>query len=384
MKDLIKTCLGGFLLLLVRALSPFITIRIGVLNSTRIGHLAANTEYWLRKESRDPGPPGEWRVFVSLPRPANRQLQNMIKRRLRVVESALLEAVLNHARKCWPKLPVWLDLSSVGPSDYELWSNTRPQLSFTPEESRRGVELLRTIGIPDGARFVCLAIRDKAYLNRHMPNRSWAYHDYRDADIERCRAAAEWLASQGIWVLRMGAAVGNPFEAADPRVVDYASRFRSDFGDLYLLGHCKFFLGDTAGIFWPASILGVPTALTNVAPLTHLQPVPPAMLMPKVYRRKGAAAPLSYKEVVASGADRYSQSEQFEAAGIELLENTPEDILGMVREMNARVDGAWASTPEDERLQDRFWAAFPPGHPARGCPARVPVDFLRRQQELLA
>ncbi len=383
MNDLIKTALGGLLLLLARALSPFVAVRIGVLNSTRIGHLAANTEYWLRKESRAPSGAGEWRIFVALPRPANRQLLNMIKRRMRVVESSLFEAVVNHARKRWPSRSIWIDLSSVGPSDYELWSNTSPQLSFTPEESGRGEELLRSLGIPADARFVCLAIRDKAYLAGRMPDRSWSYHDYRDADIERCREAAEWLAAQGIWVLRLGAAVGKPFASSDPRIIDYASRFRSDFGDLYLLGSCKFFIGDTAGLFWPASILGVPTALTNVAPLTHLQPVPPAMLMPKLYRRKGAAKPLSYPEVVASGMDAFSQTGQFEAAGVELLENSAEDILGMVREMNARVDGAWVPGPGDEEMHGRFWSFFPAGHPARGCPARVPIDFLRRHQELL-
>lgn len=384
MKLLIKLGSGWFLLQLLRLLGPFIKIRIGLLNHTRIGHLAANTEYWLRKESRKPKSSGELQIFVSSSRPVNRQLLTMIKRRLFVIESALLDAVLNTARLRWPELPVWLDTGSTGTRDYELWSNSRPQLAFTPEELCRGKALLRSIGIPDGAPFVCLAIRDKAYLDVHMNDRSWRYHDYRDADIERCLAAAEWLASQGIWVLRMGAAVSKPFRSADPRVIDYANRFRSDFGDVFLLGHCKFFIGDTAGLYWPASILGVPIALTNLVPIAHLQPIPGTMLMPKIYRWKSSAKSLTFKEIVASGMDAYSKSDLFEAAGVELLENTSEDILGMTREMNARVDGVWVSTPEDEELHARVWAAFPPGDSAHGCPVRVPIDFLRRHRELLA
>lgn len=383
MKLLIKLGLGGLIILLIRALSPFLKVRIGILNHTRIGHLAANTEYWLRKESRSPSGSGELRIFVSSHRPCNRQLLTMIERRLFVIESSFLDAVLNSARNRWPALPFWVPFSSTGTHDYGLWSNSRPQLAFTADELRRGEELLRSMGIPEGAQFVCLAMRDKTYLDGHNKTQSWRYHDYRDADIENCRAAAEWLASRGIWVLRMGAAVGKPFQVSDPRVIDYASRFRSDFGDVFLLGNCKFFLGDTAGLFWPAAILGSPVALTNLVPISHLSCFPGSMIMPKIYRRKGGE-PLSYAEVVASGMDGYLRGERYEAAGLELVENTAEDILGLVQEMNARVDGAWASTTEDEELQSRFWAAFPPGHPSHGCPARVSVDFLRRHRQLVA
>lgn len=384
MRLFIKLGLGWILLLIIRSLRPLVKIRIGMLHHTRIGHLAANTEYWLRKESLNPTGSGELRLFISSSRPANRQLLTMIKRRLRVVESSILDAVLTTAHKRWPDLPVWLDLTATGTHDYELWSNTRPQLAFTPDELRRGEALLRSMGIPEGARFVCLAIRDRAYLEGHMTNKSWRYHDYRDGDIERCRPAAEWLAAQGLWVIRMGAAVSKPFSSADPRIIDYANRFRSDFGDIFLLGSCKFYIGDTAGLFWPACMLGVPTALINSVPITHLHIAAGSMVMPKIYRRKGGEKPLTYNEVVSSGMDGYFRSELYEAAGIEVVENTAEDILGLAREMNARVDGAWVAAPEDEKLQARFWAAFPPGHRSHGCPARVPADFLRRNEEVLA
>ncbi len=82
------------------------------------------------------------------------------------------------------------------------------------------------------------------------------------------------------------------------------------------------------------------------------------------------------------GIDGYLDGSQYEAAGIELAENTPEEILGMVQEMNARIDGTWVSTPEDEDLHARFWSIFPEGHPSHGCPARVPIDFLKRNREL--
>lgn len=377
MRRLVKLALGGLLVALARLCG----LKVGLLNHTRIGHLAANTEYWLRKQSLSPT--SERRVFVSSSAPANRQLQEMIKRRLPVVESSWLAAALAAAKNRWPQSPVWIDLSSVGPNDWELWSKTRPQLSFADDDQRRGRELLASMGIPAGAPFVCFAMRDKAYLEGHRGAADWRYHDYRDGDIAHCKAAAEWLAGRGIFVLRLGAAVGKPFPSAHPNIIDYASRFRSDFGDIWLLGRCKFFLGDTAGLFWPPSILGRPTALMNVVPLTHLQPVrnDAALLMPKLYRRGGKT--LGWREVVAAGYEKFLRAEQYEKEGVELEQNSAEDILGMVREMNARLDGSWTAGSDDDALQKRFWDCFPEGHAARGCPARVPADFLRRHKELL-
>jgi putative glycosyltransferase (TIGR04372 family) len=194
---------------------------------------------------------------------------------------------------------------------------------------------------------------------------------------------AEWLASRNIWVLRMGAVVAKPFVSDNPRIIDYASHHRSDFGDIFLLGHCKFFVGDTAGMMDVCQIMHVPVALTNLVPITHLYPVPGSMVMVKKYRRVSEKDFIPYREVVEKGYDGFQMSHQYDEVGIELTENTPEEILDMVQELNARIDGTWVTTPEDEELHARFWSIFPPGHPSHGCPARVPIYFLRRNRDLL-
>ena len=373
---------GAIILLCLRLLSPLVRVRIGFLMYDRIGHLAANTEYWLRKEYTKRRPE-EKCILLSSSRPANQQLVDMFKRIVPIIESNVLYGAMALAKKRWPNLPVWLDLASVGPHDCILWSNSKTQLAFTAEEMLRGKSLLRTMGVPDGAPYVCFAIRDKAYLKDIKKGEPTHYHDYRDADIEKCRLMAEWLASKGIWAIRVGAVVGKPFRSDNPRIIDYASHYRSDFGDIFLLGNCKFFVGDTAGIFWPAGILGVPVALTNQVPITHLCPIAGSMVMMKKYRRIGEADFTSYREIVRSGIDGYLSAQEYETAGIELVENTPEEILCMVQEMNARIDGDWKSTAEDEALHESFWSIFPPGHPTRGYVCRVPIGFLEANRALI-
>jgi putative glycosyltransferase (TIGR04372 family) len=380
--ELLRLVAGAIVLLCLRLVSPLVKVRIGFLMYDRIGHLAANTEYWVRKEYPKRLPTERF-ILLSSSRPANQQLVDMFKRIVPIIESSALYSIMNVAKQRWPGLSVWLDLSLTGTHDFALWSNSKTQLAFTDEEMLRGRKILRTMGVPDGAPYVCFAIRDKAYLENIKKGESTRYHDYRDADIENCRLMVEWLTSKGIWAIRIGAVVGKPFLSDNTRIIDYASHYRSDFGDIFLLGNCKFFVGDTAGIFWPAAILGVPVALTNLVPITHLIPIMGSMVMVKRYRRLGESGFIPYRDIVKSGIGAYLATQEYENAGIELVENTPEEILAMAQEMNARIDGDWNASPEDEALHDRFQSIFPTNHPEHGNVCRIPIGFLKANRALI-
>ena len=78
-----------FLVVIIRTLSPFLKIRIGILRHYRIGHLAFNTELFLRRQSEGKKKGRKVYLFFSK-RPINRQLLRMIKRRALVLESPFL------------------------------------------------------------------------------------------------------------------------------------------------------------------------------------------------------------------------------------------------------------------------------------------------------
>ena len=79
---------------------------------------------------------------------------------------------------------------------------------------------------------------------------------------------------------------------------------------------------------------------------------------------------------MAVGADRWFLSQQYAAAGLEVIENTPEEILGLTRELNETLDGTWKPPEEDEELQQRYRALIPPGHRCYGFPSRAGAEFL--------
>lgn len=377
------------LLMVFRILNPLLSIRIGILISERVGHLVVNTEWWLRSQALQNGRRREVSLFLS-DRPANTQVLTMIKRKLRVWDSPLQVAVFRRLRRYWPNHPAWINLVNhfnFSCDSYEKWGRVSPQLSFTSEEWQRGEDILRSIGIEIGEPFTCFLARDPAYLDTLHTYRSrdgWSYHDYRDCDINSYLPAAEFLAARGIWALRMGKVVAKQIQSSHPRVFDYAANLRSDFADVYLMANCKFFLGDTAGIFILSAAFGVPCALANIVPLGLATYSPRDLFIFKKYKHLESERFLKVSEIIALGADLWLQTEKYVAAGIGVIENTADEVFALTQEMNARLDGTWVPQDGDEELQDRYQALFPRGHVFRGCPSRVGAEFLRQNQDLLA
>lgn len=382
---LVLKTLGLMTFLLLRAIQPLVRVYIGKLHHDRIGHLVGNTELFLRRRARHKETGRELYVFVA-GEPANKQLLRMIKRRAIVIENPLVIQAYQSVRTLRKDSDVWIDLP-FNTNEYDEFNNVHPQLAFTEKEHRRGRALLASMGIEPEMQFVCFHARDKAYLDAAHDWRSreeWAYHDYRDCDVADYLRAAEYLAGVGYFALRMGHIVEKRLpRGRHNRVIDYASEFRTDFGDIYLLAHCKFFLGNNSGPWIVASCFSVPVAAANVIPLQFPPLRSSDLFIPKKLWDSARGRFLAFREILAGGADKWRHTQDYRQAGIEVVENTSEEILALTREMNERLDGRWITTDEDEELQERFRAVFPSEHPCYGFPSRIGAEFLRQNRELL-
>jgi len=383
--------LGGLAYLVIRLLEPWRRIEVDMLEFERIGHLIANTEQYLRELSLDPEKSRRLPIFVAGP-PANRQALDMIKRRVRVLESAPARLFYMLGLRPWiegTRFDARLaeDFQAEETDFFHSFNSAPPQLRFLPQEEERGRRLLQELGVPEGGRHFCFHARDSAYLavaHPHQTREQWAYHDFRNGAIANCLPAAEALAAQGMTVLRMGHTVDNPIRTTHPRIIDYAARRGSDFDDIYLISHAKFFLGNTSGVTAIAHCFGVPTAMANLVPIGGWPSwLKSDLFITKKFWSREQDRLLSFRELIAAGADRWHSAAEFEKAGITLIENTAEEILELVLEMNARLDGKWAERPGDQALQDRFRALIPDGRLLKKFPSRLGADFIRKNQNLL-
>ena len=367
---------------MLRVLRPIIVIRIGRVNSARIGHLTLEPELYFRCVEQSPEP--RRLDLLYFPRPiCNNQLAEMWRRQLpkwrRQLPILWLAGLIDGPSRLLPgRNRHAIDLSMLF-TNAASWSSSTswvrgslegpPHISFTSDELARGRKELAEIGIEPGAPFVCLFVRDSAYLNHHLPG-DWSFHSYRDSELDSYRLAAEALAEHGYYVLRMGAVVERPFRMSHPRVIDYASLFRSDFMDIFLFAHCTFAVSSSSGPEAIARIFRRPNAYCNVAPLLTLASSPFAngdIFIPKSYAWTHDGSPMKLSEILAVGADNFYRTENFRSAGIALQENTDEEILAVCEQMHRRISGCEITSPSDSALQDEFW---------RICSRERPVEYL--------
>ena len=92
---------------------------------------------------------------------------------------------------------------------------------------------------------------------------------------------------------------------------------------------------------------------------------------------------MTFREILDSDVAKYATNEQYEKAGLKVVENTPEEILDLAIEMNKSVDGTIKYSEEDEKLQKKFKSLFKPHHVGYDTPARIGTEFLKKNKELL-
>lgn len=375
----------ALVVVVIRLLSPLVLIRFGAIESRRLGHFAANTELYLCERDVGRHPRRAVDIFFHLSPVCNRQLKKMWDRTLHVSRFAkwpcgLISRLPGFGSHLIP-MPVHRDIHGI-------LARTPAHLSFTPEEECLGRAALVDLGVPEGVPFVCFFARDSAYLDSELahanPTGSWRYHDYRDSCIQNQVVAVEKLTRQGYFAIRMGAVVKSAMDTANPMIIDYAVKSRTDFLDIYLGANCLFFLGDFSGVTAIPMVFRRPSVCVNLIPLTQFPNWgPDDLFIPKKLWLREERRFLTFREILDSDVGWFLDSGDYDQRDIEAIENTPEEITAVAEEMDQRLKSEWQTTKEDEELQRRFWAFFKSSDLHGVFLSRIGAEFLHENLELL-
>jgi putative glycosyltransferase (TIGR04372 family) len=370
---------------ILRLLRPLVRVRVGELRWIRIGEFAARMDLYLRRRA-DGRFRGEWHLFVDGGgEPANRPLVEMVRRHVFVAPGRLARLVYDVLRTRTEHSPVWLP-TPFDQNEFDEFNRIPSPLTLSAADEARGRRILEDLDIDATRPYVCFHSRDHAYLDQVHAWRSreaWAYHDYRDCDIKNYLPAAEYLAARGVPAVRVGYMVAEPLAGVGANVIDYATRHRSEFGDAYLLARCKFFLANTAGLLCIPQIFGIPVAAANWIPLRFALLGRHDIFIPKKLWSVARRRLLTFREIFEGCFDAFLTSQEYERAGLEVVENSADEILALCREMDERLDGRWNETDEDRELQARYRGLMPRDHHSVGFPSRIGAQFLRDTRELL-
>jgi putative glycosyltransferase (TIGR04372 family) len=236
-------------------------------------------------------------------------------------------------------------LWEVAAKTYRRWyqAGRAPMLTLPPEIDERGWQVLRRKGVPAGAWFVALHVRE--------PGSKWHHADLHrvlNADVKTYMPAIAEITRRGGWVIRLG----DPSMVRLPplaNVIDYChSDMRADWMDVFIAARCRFMLGTSSGPVYIPPLYGKPSVLTNWWPPGQRPWHPMDIFMPKMVRALEKRRLLTLSEtLVEPFSFCHALNYLAEVEKVRVEDNTPQLIHSAVVEMLERLEDR---TPEDGEI----------------------------------
>ena len=371
-------------LLILYVFKPFIFVKIGVLQSDRIGHLSLNTDLFLRRRQLGIHPDGPYYCFLCSPKDlANRQLLTMLKRVVPICESRFLTLFYSGMLPLFKRTPFYQDLP-MNSNEYYEFNNAKPSIYFTSDEIEKGRKLLRQMNVDlNKDEFVCIFARDDAYLKHVKPYHNWNYQNVRDSDIDSLIETAKYLIGKGFTVIRIGSIVKKPINFSHEKMIDYPySKYQSDFLDIFILAQCKFILAaGSSGLINVGNLFDKPTLTVNLAEQWLAPWTKDNLYIPKKYKYLNSNKYLHFRDAMKLGESFWSQN--LTTLGLEAEEISSHDILEVTQEMLARLDNSFSYSPESKKIIQAFQKLWnESGVPGSQTKTPIGIAWLKKNQSL--
>ena len=249
-----------------------------------------------------------------------------------------------------------------------------------------GMQALEELGLPKDAWYVTLHVREPGYRGETHAN---TIQNWRNANPLDYVKAIEAVTNAGGWVFRMGDPSMTPLPSM-PQVIDYVHhRIRSDWMDVFLGATCRFLIGTGSGYLHIPMFFGVPCILTNFPgfiPYFGLKNYD--LYLPRWIKNAQTNNLISFDQFMSPPTSMFYSLERYSKAGLQWVENTPEELEGATQEMLERTANGTSSQYPDDDLQRRFKAIAEEcglKHGGRPVKAFAPIsqDFLMRHADLL-
>ncbi len=347
-------------LVIIRLVRSIILVRFGTFYSSRIAHFVFDTTMQFIEHNTENNNIVD--LYWMSDNISNKYWSDKVKENFHVYQwveyLAWWNRVLPGGRKhfLYDKLNSYRSKFAENPRDRcGLLEREKERIRFSEKETSDAKNWMKTQGWTDGEKFVCLQVRDSAYLSFELIHNEtdWDYHDYRDSDISTYIPAMEWLADQGVWVFRMGKIMKEKMLSDHSKVVDYAFHpERSDFLDIWLFANCDLCISTGSGPDVISSIYQKPVMFINYLPLIDMFFWANTVNHPKNLVWNSSKKFLTLEEYLKHG---YHSLKDYNDAGISIVNLAPDEIMSSVQEYWKIVNNNWTDVGESAERQRRFW-----------------------------
>jgi len=295
-----------------------------------------------------------WRLFLHLAPP-------------KFLKSSIKKPVINRTE---PELLRSFDVGSVS-------------IFFDESNLKFGVQLERDLFGAVGTDYVVFAYTSRRYREKFdVPSHPKDNLFEKIPNPETYMPMVVNLRSKGLGVVRMGLCLDdNPTLAEAGLLVPRLSEHKSGFNDVWLTAHSKLLVTAHTGAYLLSEVFNKPWVATDVSTFAY----------PNWTSRGTLIFCLCWKEEEQEFASFQWMRENprwcFDSERIgkswKVVHNSPEQIVDVVTEKLARINGEWVDSIGDQELQKRFQRfVFGEGNDSSFLP-RAGTKFLREYQHLL-
>ena len=280
-------------------------------------------------------------------------------------------------------------LPNKQPDRYEISAKQNTVIFFSETELAIGLSLNNKILKSAEKDFICIGLPERIYyesksMNEHpVPDAEYFYSGM--PAWQNYLPCAQTLIDSGYEVLRMGQIVKDSLpDFEKSKIIDYASKFRTEFGDIWFLANCKFVIsGGGTGFYWISTAFDVPVLITDKYEIINTTHTPRDMFIPVLAWSRSEKKLMPFSWMITQG-EGWAHKKLLVDSDFEIVKNTSEEITEVALEMDRRLNGTWIETDEDSELQARFKKLrdVVPQHRFHKN-TRIGADFLRRYQHLL-
>ena len=351
---------------MVILLRPFIKIKFGYIITSRIGHLCYNVDNYLSYKKLNYSK--EIAIFNYDKSIANKILFSTFKKKKNLFFSKIASFPIRFIE--WLHKDYYTDFqkNKIGPSYPFLFNflishqkilhpritnySVMPANIDTNNFSLNNNKIqLKTIKKNN---FVCFHNRDSAYEVRNDSN----FHDFRNFEFDDYRDAIKSLNDLNVPSVRIGKKIEKKSLINSKLFFDLTGDRSSDLIDLSLINESLFFVGTNSGISNVARIFRKPEVLVNYIPF-KLEDLSAwaknsLFIVKKLFLKKENRF-LKFYEMNDIQYDIHYKGNYFFDLGLDVINNSKEEIKEAVSEMYYRRLGLWKDTPLQKDLQEKFW-----------------------------
>lgn len=351
------------LLILIILIYPFVKIKIGELQSRKVGSFATPAEIYfneikqkIRKKKRN-----EFHLFYLNNKVSNRYIANIHSRNLTILPRLILEPIFFFFSSSKFTKIFLIDLIMVSKKNEtkttqfpiqadvnKVLTNTKSSIKFTDLEILEGNKKLYNLGYKPNQVMVCFANRDSSNFNEKIIS-------LRNADISTYKSAVEYLADKNIFNVRMGRKNSHNLNFSKKNIVDYVfSDLKSDFMDLFIFSKCAFLISTPHGILELATLLRKKRLVINYHSPDRFHWLADdftPIVLPKKFKCIKNNQYISYREFYEKKLHLYNNNE-LNSHGYEVVDNSEDEILEAVKEMYESYNNNFKT---DLSKQEKFW-----------------------------